>query len=580
MKKNIVKIALKNTKIYLILLVILSIGISYLTFSISMNIKYAIDGILFNNYNDIPEYLNIIFKQNYIHDLLIITIIIVILNLIQKLLNYFRDRLTTRFKLKINVNIRTTLYGHMLNLEYESYNSYDKTEMIQRINEDADVYSKFFNNQFNVILDIIFLSIFIIREGIVLNLAISIYIFSCIIIMILFSLWYFKKLGISIDNMIVKRKHLLNKTINNIKNYRFIRMFNKQYQEKDEYKQLNDDSCKEEVKFIKLVLFYDIILEHITYLKTPIIYMLGGIAIINGKMTIGSLVALHDLTEKIFDCIYSFGNNLDTIDDFQVVTKKINNLLHLKEENKENHVYDLNGEIIFSNVSIYIDNQTILKHINFIIKQGQNIAIIGDNGSGKSVLAKTILGFYKYDGNIYINNHNIKRLNKEDIRKYVELVLGETYMFSGSILENIKLDNEIETNTLEKIVIDCDLKEDINKFENNYNTLIGENGIKLSGGQKQRIAIARSLISDKPILILDEALNKLDNKTRCNILTNLKNNYSNKTIIIISNNLEIINYADNIIYIDGKTTASGTHGELITKNKNYKNLIQIKENVI
>lgn len=580
MKKNIVKIALKDTKIYLILLVILSIGISYLTFSISMHIKYAIDGILFNNYSDIPEMLNMIFKQNYIYNLLIIAIIIVALNLIQKLLSYFRDRLTTKFKLKINANMRTTLYSHMLNLEYESYNSYDKAEMIQRINDDADVYSNFFNNQFNVILDIIFLSIFIIREGIVLNLAISIYIFSCIIIMILFSLWYFKKLGISIDNMIIKRKHLLNETINNIKNYRFIRMFNKQSEEKEKYKKLNDNSCNEEIKFIKLVLFYDIILEHITYLKTPIIYMLGGIAIINGKMTMGSLVALHGLAEKIFDCIYNFGDNLDTIDNFQVVTNKINNLLQLKEENKENHIYNLDGEIIFSNVSIYIDNQTILKNINFIIKHGQNVAIIGDNGSGKSVLAKTMLGFYKYDGNIYINNHNIKRLNKENIRKYVELVLGETYMFSGSILENIKLDNEIKTDTLEKTVIDCDIKEDINKFENKYDTLIGENGIKLSGGQKQRIAIARSLISDKPILILDEALNKLDNKTRGNILTNLKNNYSNKTIIIISNNLEIINYADNIIYIDGKTTASGTHSELITKNENYKNLIQIKENVI
>lgn len=580
MKKNIVKIALKNTKIYLILLVILSIVISYLTFLISMNIKYAIDGILFNNYNDIPKVLNMIFKQNYIYNLLIIAIIIVTLNLMQKLLSYFRDRLTTKFKLKINVNVRTTLYSHILNLEYESYNSYDKAEMIQRINEDADVYSKFFNNQFNVILDIIFLSIFIIREGIVLNLEISIYIFSCIIIMILFSLWYFKKLGIRIDSMITKRKYLLNETINNIKNYRFIRMFNKQNEEKEKYKQLNDDSCREEVKFIKLVLFYDIILEHITYLKTPIIYMLGGVAIINGEMTMGSLVALHRLAEKIFDCIYNFGDNLDTIDDFQVVTKKINNLLQLKEENKENHVYDLNGEIIFSNVSIYIDDQIILKDINFIIKQGQHVAIIGDNGSGKSVLAKTMLGFYKYDGNIYINNHNIKRLNKEDIRKYVELVLGETYMFSGSILENIKLNNKIEADTLEKTVTDCDIKEDINKFEDKYNTLIGENGIKLSGGQKQRISIARSLISDKPILILDEALNKLDNKTRGNILTNLKNNYSNKTIIIISNNLEILNYADNIIYIDGKTTASGTHSELITKNNNYRNLIQIKENVI
>lgn len=294
----------------------------------------------------------------------------------------------------------------------------------------------------------------------------------------------------------------------------------------------------------------------------------------------GSLVALHSLTEKIFDCIYTFGDNLDIIDNFQIVTKKINKLLQLKEETKENHLYDLNGKIIFSNVSIYVDNQIILKNINFIINQGQNVAIIGDNGSGKSILAKTILGFYKYDGNIYINNHNIKRLNKEDIRKYVELILGETYMFSGSILENIKLDNKIEQDILEETVVNCDIKEDIDKFKDGYSTLIGEKGTKLSGGQKQRIAIVRSLISNKPILILDESLNKLDNKTRCNILTNLKNNYSNKTIIVISNNLEIINYVDTIIYIDGKTTITGTHSELMSKSDNYKSLIEIKENVI
>ncbi len=106
MKKGILKVALKNTKIYLILLVILSIAISYLTFEIAMYIKYAIDGILFNNYNDIPEYLNLIFKHNYIYDLLCVAIIIVMLNLIEKLLNYFRDRATTKFKLKVNVNIK------------------------------------------------------------------------------------------------------------------------------------------------------------------------------------------------------------------------------------------------------------------------------------------------------------------------------------------------------------------------------------------------------------------------------------------------------------------------------------------
>ena len=580
MKKDIARIALKNTKIYLVILVILSVGISYLTFLISMNIKYSIDSILFNNYNDIPQYLNIIFNQNYIHDLLIMASIIVLLNLLEKLLNYFRDRVTTKFKLKININLKETLYKHMLNLEYESYNSYDKTEIIQRINEDADVYSNFFNNQLKVILDIIFLSIFIMREGIELNLEILIYIFFSIIIMLLFSLWYLKKVGISIENMICKRKKLLKSTINNINYFKFIRMFSKQEEEKQKYKLLNDNYYKEESKFIKLVLFYDIVLEHLIYLKTPIIYMIGGIAIINGKMTMGALVALSNITEKIFDCIYTFGDNLDSIDNFRVVTKKINKLLQLKEENKENHLYDLKGEIIFSNVSIYIDNQNILKDINFIIKQGQNVAIIGENGSGKSILAKTILGFYKYEGNIYINSHNIKRLNKEDIRKYVELILGESYMFSGSILENINLNNNIEISTLEKTLIDSDIKEDIDNFKEGYNTLIGEKGTRLSGGQKQRISIARGLISNKPILILDEALNKLDNKTRKNILTSLVNNYKDKTIIFISNNLEIINYVDNIIYINKKTTTMGTHNELMVRNKNYKEMIEINENII
>lgn len=294
----------------------------------------------------------------------------------------------------------------------------------------------------------------------------------------------------------------------------------------------------------------------------------------------GSLMALHSLAEKIFDCMYTFGENLEVIDDFQVVTKRIRKLLQLKEEAKENYLYDLNGKIIFSNVSIYVDDKMILRDINFIINKGDNVAVIGENGSGKSIIAKTILGFYKYDGNIYINNHNIKRLNKEDIRKYVELILGESYMFSGSILENIKLNTDTNMNKIEKTTQDCEIREDIRRFEDGYNTLIGEKGAKLSGGQKQRICIARSLATDKPILIFDEALNKLDNKTRGNILSNLVNKYESKTIILMSNNLEIIDYANNIIYIDGKTTMAGTHRELLNRNENYRNLIEINKNVI
>lgn len=273
MKRDIIRVALKNTKKYFMLLVCLSISISYLTLLISLYVKYAVDNIILK-YIDISLVL---------HDLLMISIAIIILNLLKNLLNYFRDRITTKFKLKINVNIKSELYRHMLKLEYKSYNIYDKAEIMQRINEDADVYSKFFNNQFNVILDIIFLSIFIIRESATLNLEISIYIFLTIAIMIIFSGWYFRKLNVYIDNMIIKRKQLLKATIRNISNFKFVRMFNKQKEEKENYRILNKSYSNEEIKFIKLVLFYDIILEHLAYLRSPIIYMLGGIAIINRK---------------------------------------------------------------------------------------------------------------------------------------------------------------------------------------------------------------------------------------------------------------------------------------------------------
>lgn len=294
----------------------------------------------------------------------------------------------------------------------------------------------------------------------------------------------------------------------------------------------------------------------------------------------GSLTALSNLAGKIFNYIYSFGENLEIIDNFYVVTKKINKLLNLKEEEKKNYSYDLNGEIIFSNVKIYVENKIILENLNFMIKQGESVAIIGENGSGKSILAKTILGFYEYEGNIYINNHNIKRLNKSDIRKYVELILGESYMFCGNIMENITLDNQIDKEKLDKIVKYCEIKSDINSFKEKYNTLIGERGIKLSGGQKQRMCIARSLINDKPIIVFDEALNKLDNTTRRSVLKNLQEKYKNKTRIFISNNLEIIDFVDSIIYINKHTTTKNTHEELMRRNQDYRNLIQISKNAI
>ena len=256
-------------------------------------------------------------------------------------------------------------------------------------------------------------------------------------------------------------------------------------------------------------------------------------------------------------------------------------MLKLEEENKNREEYNLNGDVIFSNVSLFAEDKLMLKDLNFLIKKGEKIAIIGDNGSGKSLLSKAILGFNDYSGNIYINNHNINRLNKENIREYIDLVQGDSYLFKGTILENVLLDNKekIEQKVINKVFKDSELYDDIQRFEEKENTLVGEKGTKLSGGQKQRVAIARSLIKNKPIIVFDEAINKIDNNTKEKILVNLVQKYNDKTMIFITHNLNIIEYVDRIIYIDNNTTIIGKHKDLINKNLRYKKLVNNNSNV-
>ena len=198
------------------------------------------------------------------------------------------------------------LYEHILKLEYQEYYSYDQTEMLQRVNDDAEVYANFFKKFFNLILDIFSLSYFIITKGMNLSLPITVYIIITILIMIGFIMWYHKRLNKSLENLIIKKKMLLGATINNIIHFKLIRVFNKQKEEIEKYKKLNEECKEQDVKLIKLILFYEIINDHITYLRTPIIYLLGGISIMKGNLTFGSLAALIMFSGNLLDCFFLF----------------------------------------------------------------------------------------------------------------------------------------------------------------------------------------------------------------------------------------------------------------------------------
>lgn len=551
MRKNSI---FKGIKKHIVILILLSGILSFLSLQIAVYISYAIDGILFEQTDKIPSYLIPILEMGKIKGLMVLSGMIVVINLIVALGSYIRQRITTGFTLKISSNLKKMLYAHILNLEYESYQSYSKVEMLQRANEDAQDYANFYKNQFNLILDIISLSFFIVTQGISLSTSVTIYLMITIVIMLLFALWYYYKMTALLENVILKKRKMLGATISNINQFKFVRIFNRQKEEIQKYKRLNKDYTEEDIKFIRLILFYDIVSEHITYLSDPIICLLGGIAIMQGNMTMGGLTALLLFASKILMSLYSFGENLEVVNTFLVVRQKIKKLMNLKEEKIGNYFYDLEGDIVFHNVSIKISEKEILANLNFAIKKGEKIALIGDNGTGKSILAKSILGFYPVEGNIYLNYHNSKQLDKSNIRQYIDFVSGEADLFSGTILDNIELDIQSTKEQLLRVTKQAEIQEDINKFEDGYKTMVGEKGVKLSGGQKQRILIARALMRNKPIIIFDNAFSKLDNKTSHKIFKNLMEDYPETTMIFITHKLEIKDYVDRMIKLEKGTS--------------------------
>lgn len=286
-KKKMILTALKDTKRHIVIIPILSAIITYLKLQIPMCIKYGIDGIAFGNTKVIPNFLIKWFSKEPLQNILVISGYLLVLYLCVSVISYIRDKISSKFTLKVNYNIRMSIFKHIQNLEYQSYYSYDKNEMLQRIRDDATKFSNFFQTSLNLILDSFFIVIYVIYQGMKLNIEITIYIIISVAIILIFGIWYFKKLGPKIGQMVRSNRNLLAKTTYSVNNFKMIRMFNKQESEINEYDNLNENYIGSQRKFINLVLFHEIITDHIQYLASPIIFMIGGMLVIKRRTNIG-----------------------------------------------------------------------------------------------------------------------------------------------------------------------------------------------------------------------------------------------------------------------------------------------------
>lgn len=580
MKNSFLSKTLKNTSIYIISIVILSMVYSKLIVNIPMFIQYALDGIILGNEGVIPAYITQLFySDSKMSKIIILILVLLFINILIFIVEYIKSKLNTKFNLRVNRNVKETILEHIPKLEYLEFSNIDKADVIQRVNNDATTYADFFKSQINLILDTIFISIFAIIQSFELNIVIGLFIVIMCILIIALSIWYFKTTKKLTEDIVEINKTIIEKTTFSIEESKMLKAFNRRNKEEADFIKINQECKAKEVKFAKIKGFYLMTVHSLRNFKEPFILLYGGILVVKGELTLAILSILLSYATKVMKTIYTASEKLADTNEFIVAYKKLSRLMNCKEDIETKHYVALSGDIVFKNVSIKVRDNIILENINFEIKNGENVAIIGDNGSGKTVIAKTLIGFYEYTGDIYIGKHNIKDVSKKSIRDYIGVVLQDTYLFTDTIKNNINITEKEVTN--EEIINACklaDIYNDIKAFDDNIDYVVGKGGNNVSGGQKQRIAIARTLLLDNKFIIFDDSLSKLDTKTKINILNNIIE--MKRGCIIITHDTEIVKKCSKVLFINNKTIKVDTYENLIREDEMYKQIIEISKNKI
>lgn len=378
-------------------------------------------------------------------------------------------------------------------------------------------------------------------------------------------------------------------------NFTGIRVIKAFVKERKELKQFAKEAKKNRdtnIEYVKVSSLLEVLFDALIYVIFGII-LLGGsyLVYLNIKsggvdgITIGSLIEFVGYADTLIWPIFALAGTINLVARARTSLKRISNLLDEKVEIVDDKVVcptDLKGEIEFKNFNFaYPDdeNTLILKDINIKIKAGETIGIVGKIGSGKSTLVNMLFRLYNVEDNtLFIDGYDIMHLPIKMVRDTIGYCPQDNFLFSDSIRNNIAFSNpDMSLEEVEKAAEFADVRSNIEEFKDKYETLIGEKGVSLSGGQKQRISIARAIVKDPKILVLDDSVSAVDVKTEETILHNIQKDRKGKTTILIASRVSTVKALDKIIVMsDGKVEAFGSHEECLKNSKTYARMVELQ----
>lgn len=364
----------------------------------------------------------------------------------------------------------------------------------------------------------------------------------------------------------------------NVTGIRVVKGMGREDFEKEKFEKVALDFTTKNIEVSEIRSKYQPLSQFLNGMGLAIILLFGGYLAIKGKISVGTLVAFNSYMFMLNNPINNLSNIVNEWQNAAASMDKIFTLLDAEPaiKNKKNAVAlgAAKGDILFKDVYFKYNDTYVLRDINLHMKPGSTTAIMGATGSGKSTIINLIARFYDADkGQVKIDSFNVKDLEMNSLRRHIGIILQETFLFSDTIANNISFGRpEAKLEEIEKAAKIADAHDFINELPEKYNTVIGERGVGLSGGQKQRIAIARAILYNPEILILDDATSSVDMETEQEIQKTLKQVMKGRTTLIIAHRISSVKDADHIIYLnDGEIIEEGTHEELIELKGQYYN---------
>lgn len=370
-----------------------------------------------------------------------------------------------------------------------------------------------------------------------------------------------------------------------ISGVRVIKAFVQERKELKSFARANKDNMDKNMKVVKLQATVIPLLDVIIGISSLIALLYGGYLTIKGEITLGKFIAFNQYIAMLVWPMIAIGDSINFFSQGLASLRRIKGIFIEKPEifdSMPKDIKELKGEICFKNLTFkYSDKkQPALKNIKFKLKKGDTLAILGRTGSGKTTIVNLLLRLYNSErGKIFLDGNDILDIPLKTLRENIGYVPQDNFLFSNTLGNNIAFgaDKDDIESIYNSAKIAC-IHDNIMDFPENYETMVGERGVTLSGGQKQRSSIARAIIKDAPILILDDALSAVDTDTEEQILKNLRTNRENKTTIIIAHRISTIQNADYILVLaDGEMSEYGTHKELIQLDGIYSQMYRTQQ---